>query len=142
MIDSRTRWRPRHAALAYGATALSFLALDAVWLSTTVPRLYRPALGHLMRSDVDLLAAAAFYALYWLGLLVFAVMPASRTRPAAARGALFGLIAYATYDLTNQATLIGWPWRVTLLDLCWGAFASAVACAIAHRAGQWARRGD
>ena len=81
--------------------------------------------------------AALFYALYILGLVVFAVLPGltvGRAAVAVARGALFGLIAYATYDLTNQATLRDWPWSVTLADLCWGALASAVAAGAGCRA--------
>ena len=120
----------RRFALAYAATLAAFGVLDTIWLSTTYERLYRPAIGHLMRDGFAVVPAALFYALYILGLVVFAVLPGltiGRARVAAARGALFGLIAYATYDLTNQATLRDWPWSVTLADLCWGALASAVA---------------
>ena len=119
------RLRPADIA----AAVVAFLALDAVWLSLMGPRRYQPALGHLMRTDVDWLAAALFYALYLTGVLVLAVLPAASVQGAAWRGALFGLVAYATYDLTNQATLRGWPWHVTVLDLCWGTFATAVASA-------------
>jgi uncharacterized membrane protein len=112
------------------ATVVAFLVLDAIWLSLAGPRLYRPALGHLLASDVDWLAVGLFYLLYLAGLAVFAVAPGRTVRGAAWRGALFGLVAYATYDLTNQATLRDWPWLVTLADLAWGAFASAAACAL------------
>jgi uncharacterized membrane protein len=118
--------------LAWGATALPFLALDAAWLSTMAQRLYRPALGPLMRPDFDLPAAGGFYLLYITGIVVFAVRPALRARGALWRGGFFGLVAYATYDLTNQATLAGWPWHITLVDLAWGTFATATAAAIAH----------
>jgi uncharacterized membrane protein len=126
----------RRMAMAYLLTAVVFLALDAVWLTATYDRLYRPAIGHLLRDGFALAPAAAFYALYVLGVVVFAVRPgqlSGRTSVAAARGALFGLIAYATYDLTNQATLRDWPWHVTLIDLCWGATVSAAAAAVACR---------
>lgn len=127
----------RSFATAYGAAALVFLALDALWLGTMAARLYRPILGPLMRGQPDLLAAAAFYGLYLAGLVVLVIAPAvagGRVGTALARGALFGLVAYATYDLTNQATLQGWSWRITLVDLAWGTFVTGVACA----AGAWA----
>ncbi|HEY8050090.1 MAG TPA: DUF2177 family protein [Ramlibacter sp.] len=111
------------------ATTAAFVALDAVWLGAMGSRLYRPAIGHLMAADVDWIAAALFYAVYLAGLLGFAVMPSKDIGGAALRGALFGFVAYATYDLTSQATLRDWPWIVTGVDLGWGTFASAVACA-------------
>jgi len=126
----------RRAWIAYLATAVVFLPCDAIWLAVTGPRIYRPALGHLLAEQPDLRAAALFYALYLVGIVAFAVRPAVRDdRPfaAAARGALFGLIAYATYDLTNQATLRGWPWALTAVDLIWGSALSAAA-ALAARA--------
>ena len=126
--------------IAYAATLGVFLALDAVWLTTMAQRLYKPAIGHLMRDGFAWAPALAFYLLYVLGLVVFAVLPgraSGRAAVAAWRGALFGLIAYATYDLTNQATLRDWPWAVTLADLCWGAAASAVAAGIACRLTLW-----
>lgn len=126
----------RRIATSYALTLAVFLALDAVWLVTTYDRLYRPAIGHLLRDGFALAPAVAFYALYIVGLLVFAVLPgqtSGRAAVAAARGALFGLVAYATYDLTNQATLRDWPWHVTLIDLCWGALASAAAAGVACR---------
>lgn len=119
----------RSPALSFAATTLAFLALDALWLTTMSARLYRPEIGHLMTAQVDWVAALLFYVVYLGGLTGFAVAPARSVVQGALRGALFGLVAYATYDLTNRATLRGWPWRVTVLDLCWGAFASAAACA-------------
>jgi len=134
----------RRFAIAYAVTLISFIALDAVWLGTMAKRLYQPAIGHLMRPDFAWPPAVAFYLLYVVGLVVFGVMEGlQRGRPAVAAGrcALFGLIAYATYDLTNQATLRDWPWVVTLADLAWGTFASAIAGAIGCRtAGSAAAR--
>lgn len=124
-------------AVAYGATALVFLTLDALWLGTMASRLYRPLLGSLMLARPDLLAAAAFYLLYLAGVVGLAILPAlndGRWVGALARGAGLGLVAYATYDLTNQATLQGWSWRITLIDLVWGTFATGVAAG----AGAWA----
>ena len=123
-------------AAAYARALACFLALDASWLATMCPRLYRPALGALMAPVPDWRAAAAFYALYLLGLVVLAVAPALERRDARValrRGALLGLVAYATYDLTNQATLRGWPWTITLADLAWGTLASGSAAWVAAR---------
>lgn len=123
-------------AVAFVAAAAAFLLLDAAWLTTMASRLYRPAIGHVMREDFDLLAAAAFYAIYLAGVVFFAVLPAAHGRSALARGAFFGLVCYATYDLTNQATVVGWPWHVTFIDLGWGAFVTAVSGWAGWRAGR------
>jgi uncharacterized membrane protein len=121
--------RLRPAVIA--AAAAAFLAMDAVWLTLMGPRLYQPAIGHLMRPDVDWLAVLLFYPVYLAGLLGLAVGSARDVRDAAWRGAFFGFVAYATYDLTNQATLRDWPWMVTAADLVWGTFASSIASAVA-----------
>ena len=121
--------RLRPAVIA--AAAAAFLAMDAVWLTLMGPRLYQPAIGHLMRPDVGWPAAALFYPVYLAGLLGLAVGSARDVRDAAWRGAFFGFVAYATYDLTNQATLRDWPWMVTAADLVWGTFASSIASAVA-----------
>ena len=132
--------RARRLGAAFVSAAVVLLMLDGAWLSTMAARLYRPALGSLMRPDFDPLAAAAFYTIYLVGLVVFAVEPAVKARSALARGALFGFVCYATYDLTNQATLAGWPWHVTLADLAWGAFLSAATACASHRAMTFVRR--
>lgn len=127
----------RPFAIAYLAAAAVFLVLDAVWLGAMADRLYRPAIGHLLRERFAPGPAAVFYLLYLTGVVVFAVAPALRSlrwRTAFGHGALFGLVAYATYDLTNQATLEGWSWRVTLADLCWGSWVTAVAAAVGAKA--------
>jgi uncharacterized membrane protein len=124
----------KQIVVAYLATAVVFLALDAVWLTTMADRLYRPALGPLLLEKFAVAPAALFYLLYVAGIVVFAVAPgleSGRWSTSLKLGALLGLVAYATYDLTNQATLRDWPWRVTLADLCWGSFVTAVAAAAA-----------
>lgn len=122
---------------AYVASALSFLALDALWLGVVAQKLYQREFGPLLLEKPNMAAAAAFYALYLVGIVVFAVKPAleagSWTR-AAVYGALFGLIAYATYDLTNLATLKGFPIRVVAPDLIWGAFVTTVAALAGYAA--------
>jgi uncharacterized membrane protein len=127
----------RQFLTAYAAAALVFLAIDGAWLATMASRVYRPAIGHLMRPDLDMKAAVTFYMLYVAGVVIFAVAPALEGRSwmsALGRGALLGLFAYATYDLTNQATLKEWPWRLTLIDMGWGAFVTAAAAAAGCRA--------
>jgi uncharacterized membrane protein len=122
--------KARELPVAWGLVLVIFLVLDAVWLSSMLERLYRPALGHLLAPQVSLLPAVLFYLLYGAGIVGFAVAPAveaNRARIALARGAALGLLAYATYDLTNQATLPGWPWAVTLADLAWGTTVTALA---------------
>ena len=129
----------REFAIAYGVVAVVFLALDSVWLTLMAERLYRPAIGHLMQQGFSFAPAAVFYVLYVAGVVVFAVRPALQSGSAwqaLGWGALLGLIAYATYDLTNQATLKDWPWHLTVADLCWGAFATAVSAAAACAAVQ------
>jgi len=126
----------RQIAIAYVSTAVVFLALDAVWLGAMADRLYRPAIGHLMADRFSLAPAVLFYLLYVAGVVVFAVMPAlasGRWTTALGLGAMLGLLAYATYDLTNQATLKDWAWSVTIADLCWGTFVTAVSAAAAAR---------
>ncbi|MEO7056440.1 MAG: DUF2177 family protein [Caldimonas sp.] len=130
----------KQTLIAYATTGLAFLALDAVWLTTMADRLYRPALGNLMLERFAAAPAIAFYLVYVVGMVVFAVMPgleAQRWTTALGHGALLGFVAYATYDLTNQATLRDWPWRVTLADLCWGSFATAAAAAAGCRLTAW-----
>lgn len=130
----------RQIWIAYASTAAVFLGLDAVWLSTMADRLYRPALGRLMLERFDVAPALAFYVVYLFGVVFFAIAPgleARRWTTALGHGALLGFVAYATYDLTNQATLRDWPWRVTLADLCWGTFVTGAAAAIGCRVTDW-----
>ena len=119
--------KPRDFLVAWLLTLVLFLALDAAWLSFMLERVYRPALGHLLAHDVDWRPAALFYLLYAAGITAFAIAPARRASDAGTRGVAMGLLAYATYDLSNQATLPGWPWHVTLVDLAWGAIATGIA---------------
>jgi len=137
----------RQLIAAYLSCGATMLALDAVWLSTMADRLYRPAIGHLMAERFSLVPALLFYVIYVAGMVYFAVIPAlslGRWQVAAERGAVLGLLAYATYDLTNQATLTRWPWLVTFADIAWGtfltAFAAAVGCLVTLKWG--GRLGD
>lgn len=120
----------------YAATGVTFLLLDAVWLTQTADILYRPLLGDILAPQFDLLAAILFYLIYVAGIVVFAVLPARRPAGAVLRGAFLGLFAYATYDLTNQATLRDWPVLITVLDLAWGSFVTACATTAGYLAGR------
>lgn len=116
------------ATAAYISAAICMLILDSAWLSYTASRLYRPMLGDLLANGFRLAPAVAFYFLYLAGVVILAVMPAvesGKWLTAASLGAVLGLVAYGTYDLTNQATLKIWPVTLTLIDLCWGAFLTA-----------------
>ena len=126
--------------LAYLATGLFFGALDAVWLRFAGPALYRPALGDMLADKFRVGPAVAFYFIYVAALTWFAVIPGLLMSQSSANhgvplavmnGALLGFAAYATYDLTNQATLKRWPMEVTLIDLAWGAAASGLAAGLA-----------
>jgi uncharacterized membrane protein len=110
-------------AVAYAATAIVFCGLDFLWLGFVAKGYYQSQIGALLLSKPNLPVAMAFYALYVAGILVFAVLPAldaSAWTRALLYGVLFGFFAYATYDLTNLATLSGWSSGVALLDLAWG----------------------
>ena len=121
---------------AYAATAFVMIAIDLLWLGFIAKPLYQEGIGHLMADKPNLLAAAVFYGLFPLGLMLFAVVPQAAEAAwlkTAVAAALFGFFAYATYDLTNLATLKGWPIGLALIDMAWGAAISAVA-ALAGRA--------
>jgi uncharacterized membrane protein len=123
--------------IAYLAILLPFGLLDAVWLSLMGPRLYKPTLGDILLANVNVPAAVSFYLLYPIGILVFATLPALKAgsvAPALIYAALFGALAYATYDLTNQATLRNWTLQLTLADMAWGAIASGLAGAASYYA--------
>ncbi len=116
----------------YAATALLLLALDLLWIGVLAKALYQNGIGHLMAAEPRLGVAALFYALYALGLVLFVVAPQGAScswTSTLVHGALFGLVAYATYDLTNLATLKDWPVGLSLLDMGWGALVSCAAAA-------------
>ena len=123
-----------HYAIGYAATAILFGLLDALWLRTMVPAVYRPEIGTLLMDGWRPAPALIFYALYMLGIQIFAVAPAieaGRWQVAAQWGALFGFFCYMTYDLTNHATMKIWSTKVTLLDIAWGSVATGVAAGAA-----------
>jgi uncharacterized membrane protein len=129
--------------IAYGATALVFLVLDAIWLSSTINSLYRPRIGHLLLEQPRLGVAVPFYLLYVVGVVVFAVLPGLRAQDWTTTlwlGAMLGLFAYGTYDLTNLSTLRGWSVTVTVVDMAWGCVLTATSATAGMLAAQWFTR--
>ena len=128
-------------AIGYISSAVVFFALDFVWLSLATRFIYRPQLGDLLADNPNLVVAAAFYLVYLIGLVVFAILPAANNGSwamALGLGALLGLVAYGTYDFTNLATIKDWPPLVTVVDLAWGTSLSAVAAWAGYMAiRQW-----
>jgi uncharacterized membrane protein len=127
--------------LAQYLSVLVVLAVvDGIWLGVVARRFYQSAMGHLMRDDILWLPALAFYLIYGLGLTLLAVAPAARGgdwATAAGFGALVGLTAYGTYNLTNLATMRGFPWSVALVDLTWGTVLSAVTATLGLWIARW-----
>jgi uncharacterized membrane protein len=125
--------------VCYVAMLVIYVVVDAAWLSVMAKLLYRPALGDILLPGLKWPPALIFYLIYPIGALALAVLPALRQGNLAAaviNGALFGAIAYATYDLTNFATLRNWTLQITLIDIFYG----AVATALASAAGFWVGR--
>jgi len=117
------------AVIAYLVTLLVMLPLDAAWLTLTGGT-YREIMGDLLRPQFDLPAAVAFYLVYVFGVTVLVTVPASNAIPAGLRGAVFGLTAYATYDLTALAVIRDWPLSLSLLDMAWGTVLTAIASGV------------
>jgi uncharacterized membrane protein len=114
------------------------LGIDAVWLGVISKNFYRTHLGNLLRDSFNMAPAIIFYLLYIVGLMVFVIVPAVNNgsiAQAAGLGILFGLVAYATYDLSNFATLKNWPLTIVVADLLWGMFISGTVSVIAYFIG-------
>lgn len=119
-----------------------FLAIDMIWLGLVAKGFYAKQIGFLMKTNINWTAAIIFYLLFITGLVVFVIGPSLEKdswQQVLLLGALFGLITYATYDLTNLATIKNWPILVTVVDLLWGSFLSAsisvITYFIANRVG-------
>ena len=113
----------------YAAAMVAMLVPDAGWLTIMAPNLYRPALGDMMAQNVSVVPAVLFYLLYVAGLTYFS--QGDTLAGSAAKGAFFGLCAYGTYDLTNNATLKNWPAYLTMADLAWGTVLSGFSAGVA-----------
>ena len=119
---------------AYLTALLTFLLADTAWLGTMAGRFYKPVMGDMLLPKFSVMPAVAFYLLYPVGLVIFAVSPALKVGSLATSvllGALFGLFTYGTYDLTNQATLRNWTTSLTLIDMGWGGVLGAITAASA-----------
>jgi uncharacterized membrane protein len=118
--------------IGYIATGISFAVIDSFWLRTMYTRLYVPEIGAMLMKGMRLGPAVAFYLLYILGIMVFAVGPtlsSGKWQTALIQGAMLGFFCYMTYDLTNYATLKVWSLKVTILDMIWGTLLTGGAAA-------------
>lgn len=123
-----------NVAITYVLTLVVFAIIDTVWLGTMADRIYRPLIGSMLADNFRLVPAVVFYCMYAVALTVFAVMPglnAGDWKKALVWGALFGLFAYATYDLTNLATLKSWSTKLVVIDIAWGVVVSAASSSLA-----------
>lgn len=126
----------------YFITLIAFLAFDLLWLGVIAKGMYQKYLGYLMAPEITWWAAFVFYFLFVVGLLVFVIDPGLKENSLSAtlwRAALFGLVTYATYDLTNHATVKDWPPLITVVDLIWGMVLSMIVSSIGFGMGQWLR---
>lgn len=124
-------------AITYFVTLAVFGAVDLLWLGLVAKDFYRQSIGHLMGTGFNIPAAIAFYLIYVAGLMFFAVQPAIAAndwQKALWLGLAFGFFAYATYDLTNLATLKDWPLSLSLADMAWGSILSGLAATVGYAA--------
>lgn len=124
----------------YLITFTVFIVIDLLWLGVVGQGIYQKYLGHLIKKNVNWVAAIVFYSLYILGLMVFVIIPAYQSQDILSgflMGGLLGLIMYATYDLTNLATLKDWPITITLIDLTWGTFLGSLTSGLAIILSLW-----
>jgi uncharacterized membrane protein len=119
--------------VAYFAGLVAFVIADMAWLGTMTARLYRPTLSNILLTNVNLPPALAFYVLYPIGLVLFAVNPALKSNSlgtAMIYGCLFGFFTYSTYDLSNYATLRNWSLALSIVDITWGTILAGLAAAV------------
>ncbi len=120
--------------ISFLATIVPFIVIDALWLTTMSKKLYAPYLSHILSDSPKLTPALLFYIIYSVGLVVFVSNPSMSQHASTVKilllGSFFGAVAYATYDLTNHATLNDWPVIITLVDILWGAFATGIVSLI------------
>jgi uncharacterized membrane protein len=127
-------------AKAYSLTLLIFLAVDFLWLGLIAKQFYQRYLGHFFSEEVNWAAAFLFYLLFVFGMMVFVIAPAIKAETfwqAIWLGTLYGLITYATYDLTNLALLKGWPLKVVVVDILWGIILSGIVSIAGYRIAKW-----
>ena len=127
-------------ALAYVLTAAVFFAIDLVWLGVVAKGVYARYLGPLLAEDVNWTAAIVFYLLFIVGIFIFAILPAVERDSwlrALSYGGLFGFFTYATYDLTNLATLKGWPVGIVFIDIAWGVVLTGSVALAGYHITRW-----
>ena len=128
--------------ITYLLTVPVFFAIDMVWLGLVAKNFYNKYLGKLLTDNVIWSAAIVFYLVYIAGIIYFAVLPAvdkASFTKAIVNGALLGGLAYATYDLTNLATLKGWPFTVVWVDILWGMILTSLVAAAGYQIAMWVR---
>ena len=119
--------------IAYVIAAVVFGVLDSIWLRWAGPNLYRPVIGEIMADNFRVVPALVFYAVYLLGMVYFAIRPgleANSVSTAVLNGAILGALCYATFDLTSQAVFKVWSTQISVMDIAWGATATAIASAV------------
>lgn len=124
----------------YVATLVAFLIIDMIWLGLIARQFYEKYLGFLLSAKPIWSAAILFYLLFVAGVLVFVVLPGLRVnsvKRVLLLGAMFGLVTYGTYDLTNLALIKEWPWIVTVIDMCWGAILAAIVSYVGFMTGRF-----
>lgn len=125
--------------VAYIAAAAGFLLLDFLWLGFVAKGFYRQEIGALLLDKFNMAAAIGFYLVFVVGVVIFAVLPALQAgswKTALLYGALFGFFTYATYDMTNLATLKGWSLSVTFVDIAWGTLLTGTASLLGYAAAR------
>lgn len=117
----------------FAVAFVSLIGLDSLWLTKIAPKLYKDNIGHLMADKPNLIPAGIFYIIYIAGAVYFVIYPAFNEKSvfqALLRGALLGLVCYATFDLTSQAVFKNWPTKITIIDMIWGTLLTASICAV------------
>jgi uncharacterized membrane protein len=124
----------------YLVTLFVFLGIDSIWLLFVAKNFYADKLGYLMAKNPNLISAGIFYLLFVVGIILFVISPALKNNSlsqAIIMGGLFGLITYATYDLTNLATIRDWPLVITIVDMIWGTVLSATVAGVSFFIYKW-----
>jgi uncharacterized membrane protein len=125
----------------YLASLIVFLGIDFIWLTFVATKFYSEQIGFLLAEQPNIIAALIFYLIFVAGLLYFVVVPSLKMKKSSLptvvfAGALFGLVTYATYDLTNLATIRDWPLLLVFVDLAWGVVISALVSAASYLIGK------
>jgi uncharacterized membrane protein len=123
----------RTPIVAYFSSLIVMMVLDGTWFSFSLSRVYKPGIGYLLADKPNLPAALIFYLMYAAGVVYLVTLPAlaaGQLSQAATRGAILGLIAYGTYDLTSMAVVRGWPLNVTVIDMVWGMIITGIVATV------------